>query len=49
MVGVDILELYFKYRRVRSQFRSDALGNEIERIAADFSKTAARWSVQGAI
>lgn len=32
-----MLELYFKYRRVIARLRSDALGNEIDRIAADLS------------
>lgn len=30
-----MLELYFKYHRVIARFRSGALGNEIDRIAAD--------------
>lgn len=33
-----MLELYFKYRRVIARFRRDALGNEIDRIAADLSR-----------
>lgn len=33
-----MLELYFKYHRVIARFRSGALGNEIDRIAADLSK-----------
>jgi integrase/recombinase XerD len=34
-----MLELYFTYRRVIERFRRDALGNEIDRIAADLSRT----------
>jgi len=34
-----MLELYFKYHRVIARFRSGALGDEIDRIAADLSKT----------
>ncbi len=34
-----MLELYFKYHRVITRFRSGALGNEIDRIAIDLSKT----------
>lgn len=34
-----MLELYFKYRGVVARFRSGALGNEIDRIAADLSKS----------
>ena len=33
-----MLEFYFKYSRVMARFRSGALGNEIDRIAADLSK-----------
>jgi integrase/recombinase XerD len=33
-----MLDLYFKYRRVIARFRSGALGNEIDRIAADLSR-----------
>ena len=33
-----MLELYLKYRRVIARFRRGALGNEIDRIAADLSK-----------
>ncbi|MFJ1259255.1 site-specific integrase [Cupriavidus sp. CuC1] len=33
-----MLELYFKYRRVIARFRSGALGNEIDGIAADLSR-----------
>ena len=33
-----MLELYFKYYRVMSRFRSGALGNEIDHIAADLSQ-----------
>lgn len=33
-----MLDLYFKYRRVITRFRSGALGNEIDHIAADLSK-----------
>lgn len=33
-----MLERYFKYRRVIVRFRSGALGNEIDRIAADLSR-----------
>lgn len=33
-----MLENYFKYRGVIARFRRDALGNEIDRIAAEFSK-----------
>jgi len=33
-----MLKLYFKYRRVIARFRSGALGNEIDRIAAALSK-----------
>jgi site-specific recombinase XerD len=33
-----MLDLYFKYPRVIARFRSGALGNEIDRIAADLSK-----------
>jgi site-specific recombinase XerD len=32
-----MLELYFKYHRVIARFRRGALGNEIDRIAADLS------------
>ena len=32
-----MLELYFKYRGVIARFRRDALGNEIDHIAADLS------------
>ncbi len=34
-----MLELYFKYRRVIERFRHGALGNEIDHIAADLSRT----------
>jgi site-specific recombinase XerD len=34
-----MLELYFRYRRVIERFRRDALGNEIDQIAADLSRT----------
>lgn len=34
-----MLELYFKYGRVLARFRSGALGNEIDRIAAGLSKS----------
>ncbi len=34
-----MLELYFKYRRVIARFRRGALGNEIDCIAADLSRT----------
>lgn len=33
-----MLERYFKYHRVIMRFRSGALGDEIDRIAADLSK-----------
>lgn len=33
-----MLELYFKYRRVMARFRSGALGNEMDRIAAHLSE-----------
>jgi len=33
-----MLELYYKYRSVIARFRSAALGNEIDRIAADLSQ-----------
>lgn len=33
-----MLELYFKYRRVIARFRRGALGDEIDRIAADLSE-----------
>ncbi|MFS8978875.1 hypothetical protein PO002_30975 [Cupriavidus necator] len=33
-----MLELYFKYGRVIARFRSGALGNEIDSIAADLSR-----------
>jgi site-specific recombinase XerD len=33
-----MLELYFKYRRVIERFRKGALGDEIDRIAADLSR-----------
>lgn len=33
-----MLELYFKYRRVIARFRRDALGNEIDHIAAELSR-----------
>ena len=33
-----MLELYFKYHQVIARFRSGALGNEIDHIAADLSK-----------
>lgn len=33
-----MLERYFKYRRVIARFRSGALGDEIDRIAADLSR-----------
>ena len=33
-----MLELYFKYRRVIARFRSGALGNEMDRIAAHLSE-----------
>lgn len=36
--GVVMLELYFKYRRVIARFRTGALGNEIDGIAADLSR-----------
>ena len=32
-----MLELYFKYRRVIARLRRGALGNEVDRIAADLS------------
>ncbi|MGD8852654.1 MAG: site-specific integrase [Gammaproteobacteria bacterium] len=34
-----MLELYFKYRRVIARFRRGALGDEIDHIAADLSRT----------
>ncbi len=34
-----MLELYFKYPRTIARFRRGALGNEIDRIAADLSRT----------
>ena len=34
-----MLDLYFKYSRVIARFRSGALGNEIDYIAADLSRT----------
>ncbi len=37
MEGMVMLELYSKYRRVMARLRSEALGNEIDRIAADLS------------
>ena len=37
-----MLELYFKYHRVIARCRSCALGNEIDRIAADLSKAGCR-------
>jgi len=33
-----MLEIYFKYRGVITRFRRDALGNEIDRVAADLSR-----------
>ena len=33
-----MLEFYFEYPRVIARFRSSALGNEIDRIAADLSR-----------
>jgi len=33
-----MLDLYFKYRRVMARFRGGALGDEIDRIAADLSQ-----------
>lgn len=32
-----MLELYYRYRRMITRYRSGALGNEIDRIAADLS------------
>jgi integrase/recombinase XerD len=37
-----MLELYFKYRRVIGRFRRDALGNEIDAIAANLSRDGYR-------
>lgn len=34
-----MLELYFKYHRVIARFRRSALGNDIDGIAADLSRT----------
>lgn len=38
-----MLERYFKYHRVIARFRSGALGNEIDRIAADLSRAGYKF------
>ena len=39
-----MLELFFKYRQVMARFRRGALGNEIDRIAADLSRAGYKRS-----